>query len=141
MFRVSPNLSGSGQAIQFTNDSQAKVFEAALKDAFGLGTGQGGINFQVGLQATSTIKVAIQGVSTNNLYKDSSGVLQSLDISTAEGAQAASAVLDQAISKVTSVRASVGAYQSRFDFASANLETGIQKTIHYYQEFGITQTF
>ncbi|NDF11476.1 MAG: hypothetical protein EB060_01490 [Proteobacteria bacterium] len=122
------NLSGSGQAIQFTNDSQAKVFEAALKDAFGLGTGQGGINFQVGLQATSTIKVAIQGVSTNNLYKDSSGVLQSLDISTAEGAQAASAVLDQAISKVTSVRASVGAYQSRFDFASANLETGIQNT-------------
>jgi flagellin len=115
-------------AVLFESDSQAAAFEGALKQAFGLGVGGGGIQFQVGINATDTIKVAIEGVSTTNLYKDTNGISQALDISTAEGAQQASTILDSAINKLTEVRSGVGALQSRFNFVSATLQSSIQNT-------------
>jgi len=121
------NLATSaGNAIVLRNGSEAAAAESALKEALGIGSGKGGINFQVGGSSTSTIKVAIQGVATDSLYKDSDGIVQDLDIGSAVGAQSAASVLTNAINNLTSVRANVGALQSRFDFASANLETSIQ---------------
>ena len=118
----------TNNAVLIENDSQATSFETALKEAFGLGVGGGGIQFQVGIAATETIKVAIENVSTTNLYKDSTGAVQTLDISTADGAIAASAILDLALNTLTEVRSNVGALQSRFNFVSATLQSSIQNT-------------
>jgi flagellin len=46
-----------------------------------------------------------------------------VDISTVEGANAAIAVLDGALSQVTSIRADLGAVQNRFGSTIANLQT------------------
>ena len=50
----------------------------------------------------------------------------SLNVLTAESAAIAVAAIDVAIENVTAVRAEVGATQSRFNFASANIESSIQ---------------
>lgn len=118
----------TNNAVLIENESQATSFQTALSQAFGLGVGGGGIQFQVGIAATETIKVAIENVATTNLYKDATGATQTLDISTASGAISASAILDLAINTLTEVRSNVGALQSRFNFVSATLQSSIQNT-------------
>jgi flagellin len=80
-----------------------------------------GLNFQVGSTSSDSLRVSLASSSTVNLFN-----AQNLDVSTATGAANAVTALDTAIAKVTSLRADVGAAQSRFNFASANLETSIQ---------------
>lgn len=80
-----------------------------------------GLTFQVGSTSSDSLRVSLSSASTVNLYNG-----QSLDVATAESAATAVNALDQAIGKVTALRADVGAAQSRFNFASANLETSIQ---------------
>lgn len=96
-----------------------------LNDAFGVGT-TGGLEFQVGTASDDKIDINIQNISTSKLYVDDDGLQVELDISTAAGAQTASDVVENAIRAVTSVRADVGAIQSRFDYAAAGLESSIQ---------------
>lgn len=112
----------------FSTNEQAKSFQTALENAFGLKQGGGGLNFQIGIAASDNIKVALQDARTSALYKDNDGNVQTLDITTTAGAQLASEVLDNAIRSVVTLRSTVGALQSRFGFASANLQTGIQNT-------------
>jgi len=92
---------------------------------FGAGS-QGGADFQVGTVSTDSISVSISSSSTSTIYKDDDGATKALDISTSAGAVEASEVLDNAINTITSLRADVGALQSRFEFASANLASSIQ---------------
>jgi flagellin len=119
---------GGGNALNFNTDDRAASLQAAIEGAFGIGEGGGGLDFQVGIAATDTIKVAIQEVSTTKLFRDSTGILKDLDISSAAGAIEASAILDNAIQTVTSVRSNVGALQSRFNFVGSTLESAIQNT-------------
>src|SRR5690606_30542747 len=58
-------------------------------------------------------------------YLNDNNVAVSLDITTQEGAQAATEVISNAISSVISRRADVGAAISRFDFAASNIEVSI----------------
>jgi flagellin len=51
--------------------------------------------------------------------------IESLDVLTKASAAVAADTLDSAIDKVTAVRAEVGALQSRFNFAAANVESSI----------------
>src|SRR5690606_34334830 len=78
------------------------------------------LNFQVGSNADDAISVAIKRVDSDALG------LAGLDITTLDNANTAGAALDAAIAFVTAVRADVGGLQSRFEYASANLETSIQ---------------
>lgn len=112
---------GATNTIAFDTTAKAKSFEEALKDAFGLGAGAGGIDFQTGNSSADSIKVAIKSADTGKLYDG-----KTLDISTTLGAIDAGAQLDVAINYVTGLRADVGGLQSRFDYASANLEVAIQ---------------
>ncbi len=116
------------ESTSFSNAAEAASFQAALEGALGVGEGKSGLNFQVGITASDSINVALQDARTSALYKDASGATVTLNISTAEGAQAASDVLDNAIRTVTSLRATVGALQSRFNYAAASLETSVQNT-------------
>ncbi len=105
-----------------TNGTAAKDFEDALKAAFRVGTGNTSLTFQTGNQVADNIEVQVKSVDSTALGTSS---LNILDVASA---QAASAALDVAINKVTAIRADVGALQSRFDYAAANLETTIQNT-------------
>lgn len=108
-------------AIDFSTDAKAASFQQALQDAFGVGDGSAELKFQVGSTVDDTLSVGVNNVSTLKLY----GGL-SLDVLTATNAATAAGQIDLAIDMVTSVRAEVGALQSRFNFASANIESSIQ---------------
>src|SRR6185436_8828331 len=99
--------------IAFDSTDKAASFEQALKDAFGVGDGSAQLAFQVGATTADTLKVGIDSVSTDAIFKG-----DVLDILTQGGAQAASDAIDIAIKFVTGVRADVGALQSRFNYAT-----------------------
>ena len=115
----------SGGGIGITKASEASALQNALNQAFGSGS-TGGLDFQIGTKSSDKISVSIGGVGTTDIFKDDSGVTQTLDISTQAGAVTASDVLGNAIKALTSARADVGATQSRFSYAAATLEVSIQ---------------
>lgn len=108
-------------AIQFDTAAKAASFQSALEKAFGVGSGAAELAFQVGVTTADTLSVGIENVTTYKIYGG-----EAIDVLTKESASRASDVLDLAIDKVTSVRAEVGALQSRFDFAAANVESSLQ---------------
>lgn len=110
-----------GTAIQFSNSDEAAAFETALKDALGFGEGGVSLSFQVGVTSTDTLAISISNIGTDTIYQG-----QDLNVLTADAASYAADALDYAIDRITEVRASVGALQSRFDFASANIESSLQ---------------
>lgn len=118
------NLKGDNQVRIDTSDN-ASALEDALNTLFGAGS-QGGADFQVGTVSTDKISVSINSSATSTIYRDNEGAVNTLDISTVDGAVKASEVLDNAINTITSFRADVGALQSRFEFASSNLASSIQ---------------
>lgn len=108
-------------AIQLDSSAKADAVEEALKVAFGATAGSAALSFQIGTTASDTLSVSISSAKTDNLYNG-----EILGVSTQIGASRAAAVLDEALNKVTSIRADVGALQSRFNFASANIQITIQ---------------
>jgi flagellin-like hook-associated protein FlgL len=108
-------------AIDFSTSDRAQSFEDALKAAFGFGAGGTALEFQVGTTTTDTLSVSIGSVTTDKLY---GGV--SVDVLTQASSAAASAAIETAIDNATSVRADVGALQSRFGYASNNIESSLQ---------------
>jgi len=117
------DLSAISGAAAFSTASEASAFVGALNQVFGGGgsTSAGGLNFQLGATSISNVAVTIGSAKTVTLFAG-----QSLDISTQNGANAASTVVATAISTVTSLRAGVGALQSQFNFAAAALQTSVQ---------------
>lgn len=109
------------EAIEFNTDAKAAAFQSALEKAFGVGDGSAELSFQVGVTTKDSLQVGINNVTTSKIYDGAS-----LDVLTKETAAVASDAIDAAIDKVTAVRAEVGALQSRFDFAAANVESSIQ---------------
>ena len=109
--------------IDISNGANADQLESDLKDALGFGTGGGALSFQVGSTPGDTLQVRISGVTTQKLFGG-----QSLDVLTQTSAGDAFNVLDDALNQVASITADVGAYQSRFSYASGNLANSITYT-------------
>ncbi len=109
------------EAIQFDTDARAAAFQSALETAFGVGNGSAELTFQVGVTTADSLAVGINNVTTNKIYGGAT-----LDVLTQTSAATASDTIDAALDLVTAVRAEVGALQSRFDFAAANVESSIQ---------------
>lgn len=112
--------------IDIESAQDATLLKNALDFAYNVSANEavganGGLNFQVGTTTSDTISVNISNSNSSVLYGGTT-----LDVLTTASAQSAIGALDTAINTVTSIRAEVGALQSRFDFASANLETSIQ---------------
>lgn len=123
------NLAGITGTINLVNQDEVDALTTALDTFFQIGgTGSGGLNFQVGTVSTDSISLTLASAATTSIYKDAAGTAQVLSIGTAAGAQTATTVLDIAINSVTSRRATIGALQSRFDFAAANVTSSIQNT-------------
>ncbi len=113
----------SGLDVAFTNIRQNVQERQQFVDALNAGFSRAGsgLDFQVGSTAADSLKVSISSANASSLFNGAS-----LEVSSAASAGIAGAALDIAIGKVTSLRADVGALQSRFNFASANLESSIQ---------------
>ncbi len=108
-------------AQSLATDNDAAELEQKLRTAFGVGEGAGALSFQIGVTNDDTLSVSIGKASTDKIYGG-----RSLDVLTQASAAFASGVLDDALDDVTSIRANVGALQSRFNFASANIQISIQ---------------
>ncbi len=131
---------GSVAATNITFDTAEgeAALESVFNSAFAIG-GSASLNFQVGTTSTDSIGVQLNSSKSSALYLDANGTSVTLDIGTAgvadssnggdgTGAILASNVLDRAINTVTSLRATIGALQSRFNFAAANVTSSIQNT-------------
>ncbi|MEM6960128.1 MAG: flagellin [Myxococcota bacterium] len=89
------------------------------------GTGTG-FTFQVGINNTTNdrISVSIADMHASQLGTTTvTGGVGAIDVTSITGAQAALAVLDEAISDVSSGRADLGAIQNRMEVTIANLQT------------------
>lgn len=111
----------SSTTLDLSNQTKATAVQEAIKLALGVADGGLGLQFQVGADANSNLNVTIGDASTATLF----GGL-SLNVSTQQDAENAAEQLDLAVTTVTNLRAGVGALQSRFGFASANLQVAIQ---------------
>jgi flagellin len=108
-------------AIELDTSAKASAAKAALVTAFGINADSAALSFQIGSTATDTLAVSIGSATTSSLYDG-----KTLDVLTQSNASSASTQLDKALQTVTTLRASVGALQSRFNFASANIQISIQ---------------
>jgi flagellin len=79
-----------------------------------------GVSVRVGSSASDTITITLTSLTASSL-----GV-SSLDVSTQSGATSALSLLDSAINTVSAARASIGAQESRFNFASESISTQTQ---------------
>ncbi|WP_417714973.1 flagellin [Roseibium sp. SCP14] len=79
-----------------------------------------GADIVVGSSSSDTINLTLPELTTEALG------IESLDVSTADGAKEALSVLDMAIDEVSNARAEMGATMSRFEFRSAQIDTSIE---------------
>lgn len=114
-FEVSPGTAGtdftdatvSGQESDVGSGTEAEVMITVLS--------AGPMDLQIGANEGQTMEVRIPRMNTKTLGVDI------LNVGTADGAQTAISLCDDAIKQVSSVRAKLGAYQNRLDHAIANL--------------------
>ena len=92
--------------------------ELGLRIATSTTTGTGGGVFQIGANSSESIKVAIDKMSAAGLGTGSLDL-----VSNADGAIKA---VDSAIGKVSTQRATLGAYQNRFEHTINNLNVAVQ---------------
>lgn len=78
------------------------------------------VSFQVGVASTDTITVSLNDARVAALG------ISAIDVTTS--AISASNSLDSAIDTVKTIRANIGAYQSRFSYVAQNIESGIENT-------------
>jgi flagellin-like hook-associated protein FlgL len=115
------NFTTGSSTIVIDSAEKALAVEAALKTAFGATAGSSALNFQIGSDSTDVLSVSIGSAQTSSLFDG-----KSLNVLTQASATIASTQLDKALQAVTTLRASVGALQSRFNYAAANIQIAVQ---------------
>jgi len=117
------NINTTGLTTAITNirtDSNDRTaFINALNSGFS--RAGSGLNFAIGSTNNDSIRVSFGSATTNTLYNG-----KALAIDTAPNAAVASVELDGAITKVTALRSTIGALQSRFNFASNAIQSSIE---------------
>lgn len=88
----------------------------------GTGTFASGVNFLVGTSSSDMISVTIGAVSLSGLS------LSSTDLKTASAALALIDTLSSAMDTITQDRATIGAYESRFNYRSSSISTNSENT-------------
>jgi flagellin len=115
------NFTTGNTAIDLSTTENAQALEKALSVAFGTDAGSAALSFQIGTSSKDSLGVNIGAATTDSLFEG-----KVLNIGTLADASRASDAIDIALATVTSIRASVGALQSRFNFASANIQISAQ---------------
>jgi flagellin len=86
-----------------------------------LGSDAGSFSFQIGAGTGTTDKISFT-------LSDQSSLLTAGDVTTATNAAAAMSSIATALDALSTARANIGAYQSRFDGVVTNLATSIENT-------------
>lgn len=117
------DLANLPAASAFTNIRTDKAQQKQLIDGLNIGFSKAGsgLNFTVGSAQTDRIAVSLTSATSAAIYNGAT-----LNVNTAASASAAANTLDTAINTVTSLRSSVGAFQSRFNFASNAIQSSIE---------------
>jgi flagellin len=85
--------------------------------------------FQVGADPNQTIAVTVDRTTTTSLLSmTGAGVAGAINVSTQGSANATLARIDRALDSVSDIRASLGAYQNRFEMVIANLSNVSENT-------------
>lgn len=79
-------------------------------------TDMGAMTLQIGANQYQTMDIRIPKISRESLYLDD------LNVTTVNGASKAIDSLDKALTKVLSIRSTLGAYENRLDYAVASLD-------------------
>nr|WP_270067762.1 flagellin [Stutzerimonas stutzeri] len=126
-----------GESITFGSIKQFDATDAAVSPAtanltyqkFGTTVGTGANEYQgvanIGAEAIAANKFSVEVAGGAQIFGDakaSQATVSEVDISTAEGAQRALAVLDSALAGIDAQRADLGAVQNRFDNTINNLQ-------------------
>jgi len=111
----------STTALDISSSEKASAIQTSLEKAFGIDKAGASLKFQAGAASTDTIGVSIGSATTSSLFGG-----KSLDVKTLTDATAAASTLDTALNTVTSLRATVGALEERFSYASNALQSAAQ---------------
>jgi len=111
----------TGVAADLSNSTNAAAFQTALSNALGITSANAALSFQVGSTSSASIGVSIGSATTSSLYGG-----QALDVKTLSDASAASNALSTALNTVTSLRATVGALEEGFNYATAAATSAAQ---------------
>lgn len=111
--------SGQNEALNFDKLGIVVTVNSSLVDSSNntlVTTSASDPSFQVGVDATDTdISLTLSDLSADGLS------INSIDLSTASGAESAMTSIDTAINTVNTALGNIGAFQNRMDFAAANL--------------------
>ncbi|PPV40851.1 flagellin [Ectopseudomonas oleovorans] len=131
--------SDTGENISFSASTDAGSIKIATKD--GSGDYGSAVALADGLIATGAVELnsakgyTLNGDGVTGLFAATGTTATSVkttitqtDITTADGAQNAIAVIDKAISNIDSQRADLGAVQNRFDSTVANLQSIVENS-------------
>jgi flagellin len=80
----------------------------------------------IGIGPGATFGTSLMGGTANTAATSNLSSVNSVNISSASGAQSAITVLDEAIDQISSIRADLGALQSRFSSAIDNLANNVE---------------
>ncbi|MCA9059659.1 MAG: hypothetical protein KDA85_14225, partial [Planctomycetaceae bacterium] len=91
--------------------------------------------FQIGANQNQTARISIQDVNADQLGVDVDGNqfanLSEIDVTTADGAQDAIAVIDSAINDITTLRGTLGAFQANtLESTANNLRSTLENTVN-----------
>ncbi|NBX03089.1 MAG: hypothetical protein EBR02_03290 [Alphaproteobacteria bacterium] len=101
--------------------SSLSFLQTRIVSSFGAVDGASSLSFQIGETSADSLSVSLGSTKTDDLFNGAT-----LSVATQDDAEIASAAVDDALSIVTGLRAKVGALQSRFNYASANIQTSVQ---------------
>lgn len=106
--------------IDMTDANEAAAAENLFRSAFGIGTAQNGVSFQIGSNSANTLDVSIGSAMSEKLFGGAS-----LNVSSVSGATTAQTSLDAALAEVQEMMTEVGAMQERAMYASEMLDAEI----------------
>jgi flagellin len=120
------------EAISVINEKSGETGVVAFADSAGtaikLRSVSGDeISIKYGESATGSVVLGTTGLQERNA-SEGAGSVNSIDISTAAGAQKAIGILDKAVFQVSETRADLGAVNNRLDFTVSNLSNVSEKT-------------
>lgn len=108
--------------IDISTDEGELALEGALNSVFGVADNES-LSFQIGVASSNTVGVSLGSAKTTDIFLDSAGAAQVLNISTRDNAITASDILDNAINNVISLIADTNAAVSTFDSVTANIQS------------------
>lgn len=125
---IKAGVVGDGQMVTapagFDTAGITMKMNGAATSAVKVAVTQGSLSFQIGANQGQDMSLAINQMSTAKLGDTANGsFLNTVDISTQDGAKSAITVVDKAISQVSSERAKLGAVQNRLEHTINNLNT------------------